>query len=184
MSNLTLVLDFPEHTQFDRETEEFNTLPSVRLVLMHNLLSVVRWESKWKRSFVDRPPSSVEEVLDYVDCMAEGQVPVPALMERLTRDHAEAIKTYIADSMSASVMLSRPGQQKSSEKMTSDLIYYYMVTFQIPFEAEEWHLNRLLMLIRICNAKQSSGQKTNPKSAASQRAALNRARRARVGSRG
>lgn len=184
MSNLTLVLDFPEHTRFDRETEEFSTLPPTRLTLMHNLQSVVRWESKWKRSFVDRPPSSVEEVLDYVECMAEDQGPVPALMERLTRDHAEAIKTYIADPMSASVMLSRPGQQKSSEKMTSDLIYYYMVTFQIPFEAEEWHLNRLLMLIRICNAKQSTGQKMNPKSAASQRAALNRARRSRAGSRG
>ena len=81
-------------------------------------------------------------------------------------------------------MLSRPGQAKSSEKMTSDLIYYYMVAFQIPFEAEEWHLNRLLMLIRICNAKQAAGQKTNAKSAASQRAALNRARRARAGSSG
>jgi hypothetical protein len=116
--------------------------------------------------------------------MSEDQNKVPEMLERLTRDHVEAIKTYISDPMSASVMLSRPGQSKSSEKMTSDLIYYYMVSFQIPFEAEEWHLNRLLMLIRICNAKQSAGQKTNPKSAASQRAALNRARRSRAGSRG
>ena len=72
MSNLVLVLDFPEHDLFDRETEEFTTLPAAQLTLTHNLLSVVRWESKWKRSFVDRPPSSVEEVLDYVKCMAEG----------------------------------------------------------------------------------------------------------------
>lgn len=184
MSNLVLVLDFPEHTSFNRETEEFIVFPPSRLTLLHNLLAVVRWESKWKRSFVDRPPSSVEEVLDYVDCMSEDQNKVPEMLERLTRDHVEAIKTYISDPMSASVMLSRPGQSKSSEKMTSDLIYYYMVSFQIPFEAEEWHLNRLLMLIRICNAKQNTGQKTNPKSAASQRAALNRARRSRAGSRG
>lgn len=184
MSNLILVLEFPEYDQFDRVTEEFVTFPPARLTLVHNLLSIVRWESKWKRSFVDRPPSSVDEVIDYVECMADGQPSVPHMLERLTRDHTEAIKAYIADPMSASVMLSRPGQTKSSEKMTSDLIYYYMVTFQIPFEAEEWHLNRLLMLIRICNAKQSAGQKTNSKSAASQRAALNRARRARAGSRG
>lgn len=184
MSNLVLVLDFPEYDQFDRVTEEFVTFPPARLTLVHNLLSVVRWESKWKRSFVDRPPSSVKEVIDYVECMADGQSSVPFMLNRLTRAHTEAIKAYIADPMSASVMLSRPGQTQSSEKMTSDLIYYYMVTFQIPFEAEEWHLNRLLMLIRICSAKQSAGQKTNPKSAASQRAALNRARRARAGSRG
>lgn len=184
MSNLVLVLDFPEHDLFDRETEEFTTLPAAQLTLMHNLLSVVRWESKWKRSFVDRPPSSVEEVLDYVNCMAEGQQDVPAMLDRLTRPQVESIKAYISDPMTASAMLSRPGQAKSSEKMTSDLIYYYMVAFQIPFEAEEWHLNRLLMLIRICNAKQSAGQKTNAKSAASQRTALNRARRARAGSSG
>lgn len=184
MSNLVLVLDFPEHTSFNRETEEFLTLPPTRLTLVHNLQSVVRWESKWKRSLVDRPPSSVDEVTDYIGCMSDGQDEVPFLLERLTRDHVEAIKNYIADPMSASVMLSRPGERKTSEKMTSDLIYYYMVVFQIPFEAEEWHLNRLLMLIRICNAKQNAGQKTNPKSAASQRAALNRARRTRAGSRG
>ena len=85
MSNLVLVLDFPEHDLFDRETEEFTTLPAAQLTLMHNLLSVVRWESKWKRSFVDRPPSSVEEVLDYVKCMAEGQTFPPCWIGLLVR---------------------------------------------------------------------------------------------------
>ena len=102
MSNLSLVLDFPEHDLFDSRTEEFTTLPAAQLTLIHNLLSVVRWESKWKRSFVDRPPSSVEEVLDYVECMAEGQRTVPAMLERLTRSQVESINAYIAVPITAS----------------------------------------------------------------------------------
>ena len=66
--------------------------------------------------------------------------------------------------------------------MTSELIYWYMTQLGIPFEADKWNLNRLLMLIRLAAAKQNN-QKPDARAFA-QRAAMNQARRARTGSRG
>lgn len=183
---MKLLLSFSGYEVYDPNERGFIAFPKIELELLHCLKSAVLWESKWKRSFLDSPPSTIDEIVSYIGCMNFEDKVVPRIEERITSDHLTKIKSYISDSMSASVLMNRPNQNRSSEKMTTDLIYYYLVTFQIPFEVENWHLNRLLMLIRICSVKNAaaanSGQAS--RSAAKQRAAINRARRARAGSKG
>ncbi len=77
---------------------------------------------------------------------------------------------------------------KKNETITSELIYYWMISFQIPFECQKWHLNRLLTLIRICNIKEKEqngkGGKMSKRDILAQNNALNAARRMRMKSRG
>ena len=60
-----------------------------------------------------------------------------------------------------------------------------MITAQIPFEAEKWHINRLFTLIRICDIKNNSGNnKMSKKDVYAYNRQLNAARRAKLGSKG
>ena len=78
--------------------------------------------------------------------------------------------------MSATTVKKSPFKGGSGEKVTSELIYYWMVVFSIPFECEKWHINRLLKLIDICEAK-SNTKKMSKGQIMSQNAALNAARK-------
>ena len=74
--------------------------------------------------------------------------------------------------------------KRNREIITSEIIYYWMISLNIPFECEKWHLNRLLMLIRVCNIKNEPKKKPNPKTSAQRRKAINDARRNKYGTRG
>jgi hypothetical protein len=95
----------------------------------------------------------------------------------LTSENMEAISNYINNPMSASTVTQNGKRSTGSrEIVTSELIYYWMVTYQIPFECEKWHINRLLMLIRICNAK-NNPEKMSKREIMAQNRSLNKARR-------
>jgi hypothetical protein len=59
-----------------------------------------------------------------------------------------------------------------------------MFTAGIPIECETWHLQRLITLIRVFDAKTQKPKKMNSTEAARQRAALVAKRREEFGSRG
>lgn len=74
--------------------------------------------------------------------------------------------------------------RKKQQIVTSELIYYWMVANQIPFECEKWHLNRLITLIRVCNAENTPPKKTSKKELMSRYAAMNAANRKKFNSKG
>ena len=77
-----------------------------------------------------------------------------------------------------------PGKSRKKEILTSEVIYWQMIALQIPQAYEKWHLNRLLTLIRICNAKNGNQKKMSKSEIFSKNRALNAARRAKANSRG
>ena len=82
--------------------------------------------------------------------------------------------------------ITKKNNKPNNRIITSELIYCWMVSYRIPFECQKWHLNRLLTLIKICSIKnQSKDVKKMSRSAVmKQNAAINRARRAKTGSKG
>lgn len=180
---LTIVI--PAMEGWDEVHEEFVLLPSVELHLEHSLLSISKWETKWKKAFLSKQYQKTQtEVLDYVRCMTLDHAVSDDVYARLTATNLQAINDYIEDQKTASTIKSLPGSQKSSEYVTSELIYYWMVSYGIPFECQKWHLSRLLTLIKICDEKNRPAKKMGSKEVMKQNASLNAARRKKLHSKG
>lgn len=172
---LTIIL--PEREYFNDITNEFWSVPTVTLQLEHSLISLSKWESKWKKPFMSKEQKTQEEFADYVRCMTINHVPSNVYRRLTAKDYAK-IQAYIDDPMSATTFHSCRKEQPSRDTITSELIYYWMDTAQIDWSAEKWHLNRLLTLIRIHSVKNDNGKMSKAESAKYQQS-LNQARRAK-----
>ena len=153
------------------------------LELEHSLLSLSKWESKWCKPFLNGKDKTSEEVMDYIKCMTltEG-VPETAYLY-IDNEQYKLINDYIAAPMTATTISEPPGKV-SREIMTSELLYYYMIAANIPFECERWHLNRLLTLIRICSIKSQPEKKRPINEVMKSNAALNAARKKQFNTKG
>ena len=169
---------------FDERTDTFITTKERTIKLEHSLISISKWESKWHETFLKKNKKTNEQVLDYIRCMTIGGNVEPEIYLAISEPNLEIINKYIEDPMSATFFNSEPGGS-SGEPLTSELIYYWMSAFQIPFEpCEMWHLNRLLNLIKIANLKNQPKKKKNSKDLAAQRYAINEKRRQQLGTTG
>lgn len=133
---------------FNEATCEFVQIKPQTLKLEHSLLSVSKWESKWHKSFLEDEKTNVE-IMDYIRCMTINQAD-SNVYSFLSQEDIDKIQDYIQDPMTATTITDL-SQQAHHQRVTSELIYYWMVALQIPFECEKWHLNRLLTLIKITN---------------------------------
>lgn len=168
---------------FNEETQEFIIVPSAKLVLEHSLISVWKWESKWKKSFLNTKKLTNDELSDYVRCMTIGEEADPLVYRFLSAKTLQKIQDYLNEPMTATTFKEQKRPHKN-EIVTAELIYYWMIESGIPFECEKWHLNRLLALIRVCNIKGASGKKMSNHDIMKQNAELNAARRKALGSKG
>ena len=108
----------------------------------------------------------------------------PSVYNELTSENYQEINRYIESPMTAIVFSKEQNRKTSGEQVTSELIYYWMISFGIPFECQKWHLNRLLTLIRICEIKNTPSKKMKRKDIFAQNAALNAARKKNLGTNG
>lgn len=167
---------------YDEETETFVETKSVVLQLEHSLVSVSKWESKHEVPFLDKSTKSAAQLMDYVRMMCTSEFP-EELFEKFTEENYMAINDYINASMTATTVRDTPGT-KNQEVVTSELIYYWMIALNIPFECQHWHLSRLMMLVKVCSAKNQPAKKLSPREARAQQREVNRQRRAELGTSG
>ena len=180
-----LKIEIPEMELFDEKNNEFITIRKQVLCLEHSLLSVSKWESKWHKPFLKQDSKTIEESLDYIRCMTTNMRDVDArVFGLLSRSNIEEINKYIDDKHTATWFSNNPQAGSTKEIVTSEIIYYWMVSLEIPFECEKWHLNRLLTLIRVCNEKNAPSRKMSRKEQMAQQRAINNARRQRLKTRG
>lgn len=179
-----LEITIPEHELFNETTNEFITVKPQTIKLEHSLVSVSKWESKWKKPFLDQKKKTREETIDYIRCMTITQNVSPLVYAGLSSKNIEEVAAYIEDSQTATWFTDTNKPQGQREATTSELIYYWMVAFNIPMECQKWHLSRLLTLIKICNIKNQKPKKMGKKAVMSDNRALNAARRARLNSKG
>lgn len=170
---------------FNEETQEFTSVDDVVLELEHSLVSLSKWESKFRKAFLGPEPKTQEETLGYVEAMILNPNVSPSVLQRLDSSHFKLINDYIDSPQSATTFNNlAPGPRGRPEIITSELIYYWMIAFTIPFECENWHLNRLFALIQICNIKNSKQKKMSPGEIAARNHALNEQRKAKFGTTG
>lgn len=172
---------------FDESKLEFVYVPAMTLKLEHSLLSISKWESKTHKRFLDKTKDkTANDMVEYIKCMTLNHPVQDIVYSSLTSDHMKQIDDYISDSMSATTFVDKNGQRRGSsgEAISSELIYYWMTAFNIPFECEKWHFNRLMTLINICSIKNKPAKKMSKGSVMKQNAALNAARREASHSRG
>ena len=179
-----LEITIKEKELFDELKEEFINVPGKTLRLEHSLVSVSKWESKWKKPFL-KPhyKFTQEELLDYIRCMTITQNVPKEVYTWLDAEELNKIEEYINDNKSATTF-NNFHEHPSRQIVTSELIYYWMVAYQIPIECQCWHLSRLFSLIRICNIKNSKGKKMPTREIMDQNRRLNEQRRKASGSAG
>lgn len=180
-----LWIHVPSSERFDEATNEFIYIKETNLQLEHSLVSLSKWESKWhKPFFYPTSNKSTDEVLDYIRCMTLTQNVKPETYYALTKENINQIQQYIDDPMTATTINNQQPGPPNREIITAELIYYWMISYNIPVEFEKWHLNKLLTLIHICSIKNGKPQKMSKKAIMSRNAALNAARRQRLNTKG
>ena len=172
-----LQVEVPAVEFYDEAREEFVSSDAVVLRLEHSLVSVSKWESKWKKPFLVKDPKTDEEARDYVRCMTLNQHVDPNVYYALDAKQMQEINDYINAELTATWFSDANSKPPSREVVTSELLYYYMVGYQIPWEAQKWHLSRLLVLIRIATIKNQPEKKMSKNAVMSRNRALNAARR-------
>lgn len=179
---LRIIIQGEEH--FNEETSTFETFDDVVLDLEHSLLSLSKWESKYQKPFLSTGDKSREEIFGYLKAMVVTPNVDPDVLNRCSPQNIDTIQEYIDSSQSATTFGMMPERRGPGEVITSELIYYWMVAFNIPFECETWHLNRLFSLIRICNIKNSKPKRMSRSELAQRNAEINARRKAELGTSG
>lgn len=178
-----LKITIPEQEAFDENKNEFINIPEQHLQLEHSLVSLTKWESKWMKPFLSKDIKTDEETIDYIRCMTLTQNVNPIVYSHLPYEVLNDIKEYIEAPMTATT-INDYTSAKNNEVITSEVIYYWMIALNIPFECQKWHLNRLLTLIRVCSIKNGGSKPMSKTEILRQNKALNDARRAKYHSKG
>jgi hypothetical protein len=169
---------------WDEEKEKFSKTEDQVIELEHSLISISKWESIYQKPFLASDEKTSEEVFGYIRAMILSPDADPDVLKLLSLDNIQAIQRYIDSSQSATTFGLFPDRRGPGEIITSELIYYWLVAFNIPFECQHWHLNRLFSLIRICNIKNSKPKKMSREELSRRYRDLNAERKAKYGTTG
>lgn len=183
-----LKITIPASELFNEEMNEFVSIKEQTLALEHSLVSLSKWESKWRKPFLSRKkdePLTNEETIDYIRCMTLTQNVDPKVYLGITSEIIDEVVKYIEEPMTATWFSEEANRRgPSREVITSEILYYLMISYNIPFECQKWHLNRLLTLIRVCSEKNKPTKNMSKSDWIAKQKALNAQRKAKMHSRG
>ena len=178
-----LTITIPATEAWDERIERFVKTPETMLVLQHSLVSLSKWEARFKKPFLSNEKKSVDETYGYIQAMSESPIDVDVL-RMMTEENLTAINEYIEDPHTATTIREAPGARRSRDIVTNELIYQWMWALQIPMEAQYWHLNRLFTAIRVVNEKNQKPKKMGRAEQLAQQRRLNAERLERLGTSG
>ena len=184
-------IHIPAGTLFNEADQTFIDTEEATLELEHSLAAISKWECKWHEPFFGEQKKTKEQVVDYIRCMTLNPDVDPNVYLVIPATAIKEIGDYLEDKMTS---IKWPDKQQngrtrtygkpSKETITSELIYYWMFTQNIPLECENWHVNKLLSVIRMCSTKNTPPKKSNPNAILARNASLNAARRKALGTTG
>jgi hypothetical protein len=182
---LQITIPAAAEEQFDDTTSEFITLNKEQtLQLEHSLVSLSKWESSQHKPFLTKDKKSREESIEYIRCMTLTQNVGADVYNFVTNSNIDEVSKYIEESMTATTFAKAGDKVTNRKVITAEIIYYWMITLNVPFECQKWHLNRLLTLINVCNLENQPLKKLTPAQVAERNRALNEARRKQLNTTG
>ena len=179
-----LQITIPKQDLWDESHEKFIKTKSYVLQLEHSLISLSKWESTWNKPFLVDGNKTEEQTNDYVRCMTLTQNVDPVTYNYLTDENINEISKYINAPMTATTFTEGHKKATSKEIITAEIIYYWMIVFNIPIVCEKWHLNRLLTLINVCSLKNQPGKKMSAAEIRARNRALNAKRKSMLNTTG
>ena len=153
-----LKIALPRIELFNEETQTFEYGEEINIELEHSLYSLSKWEEDYKKPFLS-DKTTQEDILNYIPYMVVSGNWNSEVMKRILADDTalESIIKYLEDPRTATTFHGKDKNRGKKEILTAEVIYYYMISLEIPFECQYWHLNKLMTLIKVC------GIKNNPK---------------------
>ena len=179
---LTIIV--PETELYDEQKNEFIQIKEQTLVLEHSLVSIAKWESKWKKSYLSSKNKTLEETVDYIKCMTITKNVNPLIYKSLNRKALESIERYINDPMTATYFSEKDNRPAGPSIITAEIVYYWMISLGVPMECQKWHFNRLIALIKVCNIKNNPGKRMSSREILTRNQALNEERKRKYNTRG
>lgn len=175
----------PEKEFFDERTEEFFYSKEQILTLEHSLVSLSKWESRWEKPFFKKDELSIEETIDYIRCMTITQNVDPLVYYAIDDDILTKVSEYIERPMTATTFSDiKKSGKRNGQIVTAELIYYWMIIYNVPFECQKWHLNKLMTLLQVCSVESGPKKKMSRREITEQYAALNEARCRKLNTKG
>ena len=169
---------------FDEVNGQFSNSKLYVLQLEHSLVSLSKWESKYCKPFLTKAEKTVPETIEYIKCMTVTQNVDPDAYKYITNENIQEVSAYIEAPMTATTFSKDEKHAINRDIITAEIIYYWMIALNVPFECQKWHLNRLLTLINVCNIKNQPEKKMSRKEIYARNQSLNAARRASLNTTG
>ena len=169
-------IEIPEIELYNELTTEIISYKGCKFKIEHSLVSVSKWESTWKKPFLHTELNR-EEWIDYIRCMTITQNVDPMAYKLIPNKLLKEIQDYVMEQKTATVIKDTGGKKRNGQLVTSELIYFWMASYNIPFECEKWHLSRLLTLIQVCSIESAPKKKMTKNEVYERQRAINRARR-------
>ena len=167
---------------YDESKNEFIQTKEYKIRLEHSLVSLSKWEATWNKPFLSDENKTLEETIDYIRCMTLTQNVSGDAYKNITDQIIVDVNNYISKKMTATTITVEGPNSK--EIITSEIIYSWMISLNIPLECQKWHLNRLLTLVKVCNIQNQPPKKMNRNEMIQKNKDLNAQRKSKMNTRG
>lgn len=171
-----LKLELEAQEFYDEAADRFYEYEPVLLELEHSLVSLSKWESFYEKPFLNNLEMTDKETRFYIECMCLTPDVDTDTFRYLSSDNLNAVNQYIKKKHTATWFSDSATETKNTSNksaITSEIIYYWMTTLNIPFETQYWNLNRLLTLIKVINLKNQPAEKLSKEEAAARAKEIN-----------
>lgn len=175
-------ITIPSVELYDEENECFYNSPEQVIKMEHSLASISKWEAKYHIPFIDTKDKTMEQEKYYFYCMCLDDVDED-IVDKIPYTEIHKIEKYLEDPATAT-WINDKGGRPSRRIITSELVYCWMFSLNIPLECEFWNFNRLCTLIKVCNIENSPPKKMSKSEIFRSNRSLNAARRAALGTKG
>lgn len=150
----------------------------------HSLKAIAEWESVFKIPLLSLKRFEGTQYLFYLNCMCIDCELTEYDLEIMMGDqrYLKLIEGYMNDTRTATYI--PPSGEESKVVMTSEVMYAYIAIQGIDWDAENWHIQRLLKLFETISALTSEKKPRPQEDIVQERIRLNAERRKKYQSKG